>query len=114
MDGWWGDASNIYFGSQRVEDIDVATFQYLGFRDYAKDANHIYYKARIIEGADVESFEILGSKYLNCYNPQRSLLSHRLPLDRVIYEFATRGRNHHQYGRTANRACSTGRMHPVL
>lgn len=53
LSGWCGDAEHVYFGQQRMDNIDVASFRYLGFRDYAADARQVYYGAHPVEGADV-------------------------------------------------------------
>lgn len=68
------DKNYIYVGSERLDDVDVTSFEYLGIfsagsdmsskGSMARDRNHIYYYCgNAADYVDVSTFEILGGGY---------------------------------------------------
>ena len=54
-DGYAKDKNNIYFYGEKIENVDIKTFEVLevdkyGNRNYARDKNNIYYKGNKING----------------------------------------------------------------
>jgi hypothetical protein len=61
-----GDGKNIYYDGKRL-DIDIDTFQYLG-KGVSKDAVSVYYGADRIEGADAATFELIPASVPQAVN----------------------------------------------
>jgi len=56
IEGVWGkDRNGIYFFEQRIEGVDIATWQPLDW-DYSKDKNHVYKGAQRVKNADPKTF----------------------------------------------------------
>ena len=60
------DKNNIYHGSNRLENIDVETFEIIiggGRFDVFKDKNNVYYGSTLIEDADPSTFEYFPERH---------------------------------------------------
>lgn len=55
--------SGVILDSQRVEGVDINTFQIFHqghyIKDYAKDKNNVYYQGKIVDNANAETFNLL-------------------------------------------------------
>lgn len=91
MAGWYGDAAAVYFGKRRMDEIDVATFRYLGFRDYAQDERGVYFGAKKIEGVDAATFQVLGTKHQKAFPPSVANPAGEGPDARDANRWYTRG-----------------------
>ncbi len=58
IEGVWGkDRNGIYFFEQRIEGVDIATWQPLDW-DYSKDKNYVYKGAQRVKNADPKTFTV--------------------------------------------------------
>jgi hypothetical protein len=58
VEGVWGkDRNEIYFFEQKIEDVDISTWQPLDW-GYSKDKNHVYKGAEIFKNADPKTFRV--------------------------------------------------------
>lgn len=58
---WYKDKNAIYFSWNKMEDLDVNTFQVLNDWMYAKDKNWVYCRDEKIEWADTLTFQTISS-----------------------------------------------------
>jgi hypothetical protein len=81
------DKNNIYFGADKIKDVDYDSFEVILIKEfaYAKDKNNVYCYGKKLEGCESDIFEIISESYGRYSKDKNNIYSMYNRLEDVDY-----------------------------